>query len=168
MRNPFISAARTKQHRKSHRMCWRGGGSGFEDDIERCKGDARRVGFTWRVGAPASCQPWAAAAAQSSPGDGEPGELHVLLLSQTPTLPRPLRLQPAAVAKPAQELKLLKLAWAVWWSPHLWESCWTQGHIIVGSRQSMRRCYYRNRAKHLTPGELQPALAISKWLQQTR
>lgn len=32
----------------------------------------------------------------------------------------------------------------------------------VGSRQRVGRCYYRNRAKHLTPGELQAALAILK------
>lgn len=37
MRNPFICAALTKQRRKSHRMCWRGEGSGFGDDTEPCQ-----------------------------------------------------------------------------------------------------------------------------------
>lgn len=147
MRNPFICAALTKQHRKSHRMCWGGGGSGFEDDIERCEGDARRAGFTWRVGAPARLHPLSCPSAWARTPRGAPWILPV----QTPKQPRPQR---------SRLLGLQNLLgnWNSWSLPELSgdsptpESPAPLGTLGVGSRQCTGRCYYRNRAKHLTPG----------------
>lgn len=167
MRNPFIGAALTKQRRKSLRMCWRGGGSGFEDDTERCEGDARRVGLTWIHWC--SCQ-WPlpelllclGTSTGMNSGSSMCGSWAKPPNSPIPSGSRVLLVQNCSGTETFEAFPscLVKA------SPP--ESPVGLGTHRVGSRQSMRRCYYRNRAKHLTPEEQEAALAILKWLQQTR